>query len=304
MRLPSYVLITPVRNEQAYIEKTMQSMVSQTITPRKWVIVNDASTDGTEEIIRRYLPGNPWIELIRMPEQRDRSFSAKVQCFNAGYARLKGLDYGIIGNLDGDVSFDAEYLEYLLGKFTQDPRLGVAGTPFVEDNGYSSLGDSFEGAKHVAGGCQLFRRECFEEIGGYVANKAGGVDWIAVTTARMKGWKTQSFKEKVFYHHKSLGTGESNRIASAFNYGRKDYYLGNHPLWESLRLTYRLKKKPYITGSLLTASGYLWALITRMKRPISNELVRFHREEEMQKLRAILKQVLMFKKADPFKLDY
>lgn len=304
MRIASYVLITPVRNEQKYIEKTMQSMVAQTIPARKWVIVNDASTDGTEDIIRRYLSGNPWIELVRMPDQRDRSFSAKVQCFNAGYARLKGLEYDIIGNLDGDVSFEATYLEFLLGKFSEDPKLGVAGTPFIEDDGYSSITDSFEGLKHVAGGCQLFRRECFEDVGGYVAHKAGGVDWIAVTTARMKGWKTQSFKEKVFYHHKGLGTGESNKISSALNYGRKDYYLGNHPLWEALRLTYRLGKKPYIIGSLITAAGYFWALVTQMNRPISDELVRFHRREEMQKLAAIVKQVLMFRKTDPFKLDY
>jgi glycosyltransferase involved in cell wall biosynthesis len=298
-----YVLITPARNEEAHIEKTIQSVISQTVLPQKWVIVSDGSTDRTDEIVKQYLIGHRWIELIRMPERRDRSFAAKVSCFNAGYESVSGIEYDIIGCLDGDISFEKDYLEFLLEKFSQISELGVAGTPFVED-GYSSIADSFEGGKHVAGGCQLFRKKCFEEIGGYIPNKAGGIDWIAVTTARMKGWRTQSFPEKVFYHHRSLGTGESNKIKSNFNYGRKDYYLGNHPLWEIIRILYRITKRPFVVGGLITMCGYLWALITRMERPISTELMKFHRDEEMRKLKAIFHSVIRFKKINRYDLKY
>ena len=299
----SYVLITPARNEEKNIEREIKSVLSQTVLPQKWVIVNDASTDRTEEVINKYMDAHPWIELVNMPASRDRSFAAKVDCFNAGYERVKQIKFEIIGNLDADVSFENDYLEFLLEKFSKDPVLGVAGTPFVEDNGYSSIDDSFEGERHVAGGCQLFRRKCFEEIGGYVPNKAGGIDWIAVTTARMRGWKTQSFLEKVFHHHRSLGTGESNQTKATFSYGQKDYYLGNHPLWEILRIIYRMTKRPYIVSGLNLMLGYFWGFATRMKRPISKELMTFHRKEEMQKLKIILDSIFRFKKVDKFYLD-
>jgi biofilm PGA synthesis N-glycosyltransferase PgaC len=211
------------------------------------------------------------------------------------------VNYHIIGNLDGDISFDKDYLAFLLQKFYQIPELGVAGTPFLED-GYSSATDSFEGENHVAGGCQLFRRTCFEDIGGYVPNKAGGIDWIAVTTARMKGWKTMSFQDKFFTHYRHLGTGESNRIKALFDYGKKDYYLGGHPVWELFRIMYRMLKKPYIYGGLFLFFGYLWALVTRMKIAISKDLMKFHRREQMQKLKLILKRLIQFKKVDKFYL--
>ncbi len=299
-----YVLVTPARNEQKNMPRLIESVVSQKHLPMRWVIVNDASTDSTEAIARNYLESNPWIELVNMPEERDRSFAAKVDCFNAGYERVKGLDYEIIGNLDADISFEDDYLEFLMRKFVEMPDLGVAGTPFVEDDGYSSISDSCEGSKHVAGGCQLFRRRCFDEIGGYIPNRAGGIDWIAVTTARMKGWHTQSFPEKVFYHHRSLGTGESNKMISNFNYGRKDYYLGNHPLWETIRVLYRFTKRPFLIGGLITMSGYLTAVLTRMDRPISNELMSFHRDEQIRKLKAVFVSLIKNRKIDKYSLKY
>jgi len=216
-----YILITPARNEEKFIEKTIQSVVGQTVLPLKWVIVNDGSTDATASIVSRYLAKHDWMKLVELPARRDRSFAAKVHAFNAGFDSIKNFEYEVIGNLDSDISFDPDYCEFLLNKFEEDAVLGVAGTIFREE-GYSSATDSFEGQSHVAGGCQLFRRQCFQEIGGYVPNRAGGIDWIAVTTARMKGWTTRSFREKSFFHYRSLGTAERSLLASAFSYGEKD----------------------------------------------------------------------------------
>src|SRR5258705_6705046 len=126
----SYVLITPARNEERFIELTIKSVVAQTVRPLKWVIVSDGSTDRTDVIVQRYSVDHPWIELVRMPERRERNFAGKVQAFNAGHARMAGLKYDIIGNLDADVSFESENFEFLLGKFADNPRLGVAGTPY------------------------------------------------------------------------------------------------------------------------------------------------------------------------------
>ncbi|HUA38737.1 MAG TPA: glycosyltransferase family 2 protein [Candidatus Sulfopaludibacter sp.] len=295
-----YVLVTPARNEQAFIAKTLDSMTAQTLLPERWVIVDDGSTDRTADIIEPYARRCPWIELVRRPKHLNRSFAGKVHAFNAGLAKVQALQFDVIGNLDADLSFDAGYLEFLVKKFCEDPRLGVAGTPFIE-NGYDSARDSFEGQNHVAGGCQLFRRDCFQEIGGYVPNQAGGIDWIAVTTARMKGWKTRSFPEKRFHHYRSLGTAERNKLKAVFSYGEKDYYLGNSPIWQLFRVSYRMAKRPFIIEGLALFCGFCWAAVRRTKRAVSPELMRFHRAEQMKKLRNIIRTVLRLKKVDNFR---
>jgi poly-beta-1,6-N-acetyl-D-glucosamine synthase len=218
-----------------------------------------------------------------MPKQRQRSFAAKVDCFNAGYQRLSDVAYDVIGNLDADITFDQDYCAFLLQKFLENPELGVAGTPFLEDG--VSYDYRFTNIEHVSGACQLFRRQCFEEIGGYQPVKGGGIDWIAVTTARMKGWQTQTFLEKVCHHHRPMGTGSSSLLAAAFKLGRQDYYLGGHPLWQLVRATFQLARKPYILSGVLLLAGYGWAFVIRVQRPISKELIRFHQAEQMRRLR-------------------
>jgi poly-beta-1,6-N-acetyl-D-glucosamine synthase len=118
----------------------------------------------------------------------------------------------------------------------------------------------------------------------------------------MMGWKTQSFREKYFFHYRSLGTAERSLLASTFSYGEKDYYLGNHPVWELFRVAYRTLKKPYVTGGIALSLGYLTALLRRMKRPVSKDLMRFHRKEQMQKLSMIFKSMFRFKKIDSFEV--
>lgn len=297
-----FVIVTPARNEEAFIEKTIESMIRQTILPMKWVIVNDGSTDRTGEIVKRYLSEHQWMELVEIPQRKDRSFAKKVHSFNAGFERVKTLPYAIVGNVDADISFDKDHFEFLLEKFRSDSSLGVAGTIFEEEGGYSSGKDSFEGESHVSGQCQLFRRECFSEIGGYVPHRAGGIDWIAVVTARMRGWRTQSFREKRFFHHRHLGTAERGPYASAFSYGEKDYYMGGHPIWELFRVAYRMTKKPYILGGGALGLGYVWALVSQTPRPVSDEFVKFHRSEQMTKLKIVLRSLLKLKKIDNFRL--
>lgn len=297
-----YVLISPSRNEARFIEETLKSVVAQTILPLKWVIVNDGSTDATGEIAAKYAAQYSWIELVNRPVRKERHFAAKVDAFKVGLERVKHLQYDIIGNLDTDVSLDADHFEFLLSKFAEDSQLGVAGTIFREPSGYNSGTDSFEGQTYVSGQCQIFRRRCFEEIGGYVPSKAGGIDWMAVTTARMIGWNTRSFREKSFMHHRPLGTAERGAIASSFAYGKKDYILGGHPLWELFRGSYRMTKRPYVIGGLALLSGYMAASLTRAQRPVSPELMRFHRREQMRKLKGIAASLLRLRKVDNFEL--
>ena len=292
---PSLVLITPARNEALNLPRLIDTMIRQTRHPLAWLIVNDGSTDGTEAVVKPHLSGHAWIKLLNLPTKRERSFAAKATCFMEGYRSL-AVDSELIGNLDADVSFDSDYIEFLIARFAEDQTLGVAGTPFTEP-GYDSTRDSFEGETHVAGGCQLFRRECFEQIGGYKASPIG-VDWIAVTTARSKGWRTRSFREKYFSHHRPLGTAGRGRLRAAFAYGEKDHLLGWHPLYEIARILFQTARDP-VAGTCI-AAGYLSAAARRLPRAVSPELATFHRAEQLAKLNAVARRLVSLRRVDSF----
>jgi glycosyltransferase involved in cell wall biosynthesis len=282
MTLPAYVLITPARNEAEFIELTLKSMVSQKVRPLKWIVVSDGSTDGTDDIVRKYAADNPWIELVRMPERQERHFAGKVHAFNAGCARVSDLPYDVIGNLDGDVSFDEQYFDFLLRKFVENPQLGVAGTPFRE--GSFQYDYRFTSIEHVSGQCQLFRRKCFEEIGGFVPRKIGGVDLVAVITARMKGWQTRTFPEKPYVHHRQMGTATATVWMTPFKVGRADYLLGSHPLWEFARSIYQTTRPPILLGGTLRFLGFVWAMVSDGEKQVPADFIRFRRKEQMNRL--------------------
>ncbi|HVQ12031.1 MAG TPA: glycosyltransferase family A protein, partial [Vicinamibacterales bacterium] len=267
-----YVLVTPARNEEAYLERTIESVVSQTIKPVRWVIVSDGSTDRTDEIGKRAAAAHPWIELVRMPERRSRDFAGKVGAFKVGRERLAQLEYDVIGSLDADITFVPEYFEYLLDRFAEDPNLGLAGTPF--DEGGKVYDYRFSSLDHVSGACQLFRRACYEEIGGYQPLEGGGIDVVAVLSARMTGWRTQTFTEQRCIHLRPMGSANHGvRVVAFFKLGERAYRLGFHPLWQVCRSLYQTTRQPYVTGGAALAAGYFSSMIRRARRPISKELI-------------------------------
>jgi poly-beta-1,6-N-acetyl-D-glucosamine synthase len=285
-----YVLITPARNEAAFIEQTIKSVVRQTVLPIKWVIVSDGSTDGTDDIVKKYAADNTWIELVRMPERTERHFAGKVHAFNAGYAKVRELQYDFIGSLDADISFEENYFSFLLRKFAENPQLGVGGTPFREGNVQYDY--RFSRKEHVSGACQLFRRECFESIGGYVPLKAGAIDLTAVVTARMKGWQTETFTDKFCIHLRPMGTAKANIVVSTFKSGYGDYQMGVHPVWQLFRSIYQMSRKPFVIAGAMLMMGYVWAVLTNAQKPVSIEFVSFRRKEQMGWLNEYYKKLL------------
>jgi biofilm PGA synthesis N-glycosyltransferase PgaC len=283
----TYVLVTPARNEAAFIRETMASVISQTVLPLKWIIVSDGSTDGTDDIVRQYTGQHPWIELVSLPERAERNFAGKVAAFNAGYARMANLDFDAIANLDADISFERDYFAFLLHKLAENPALGLVGTPY-RDPLNPPYDYRFASIEHVTGPCQLFRRRCFEDIGGYMPVKGGAIDRIADIASRMKGWKTRTFTQKVYVHHRHTGTAQQNVLMAKFRDGGKDYSVGTSPVWELFRTLYQMTKRPFIVGSLMMACGYLWSSIKRLERPVPPEMVEFCRREQMQRLKALL----------------
>lgn len=288
-----YALITPARNESAFIELTLKSVVAQSVRPEKWVIVDDGSTDNTAGIVGRYATANPWIEVISLLERRERSFAGKAYAVNVGRERLDDFPYDVIGNLDADVSFESDYFEFLMARFAENPRLGCAGTAFREKG--KSYDYEFVGTEHVSGMCQMFRRECFSEIGGYAPIKSGGIDLIAVLSARAKGWETRTFTDKKFEHHRVQGGALHGSIRERIHMGRKDYLLGNHPLWEVFRCGYQMLRRPYLIGGLLLFGSYTWNLVRRVERTIPLELMRLRRMEQMQRLAKIVRRQVVLR---------
>jgi UDPglucose 6-dehydrogenase len=282
--LPSYVLITPARNEAEFIELTINSVVAQTVRPVKWVIVSDGSTDGTDDIVARYAADHEWMELLRMPERRERHFAGKVYAFAAGYDRIKELNADVIGSLDADISFQPDYFSFLLHKLAEDPRLGLVGTRFIDSRDFT-YDYRYVSVEHVTGCAMVFRRQCYEEIGGYIPSKGGGVDWIANIAARQKGWKTRTFTDKYYRHHRPFGTAERGTFQSRFKDGAKDYLVGSHPGWMLFRTAYQMTRRPIVIGGLALLSGYFWSWLRGVPRPLSDEMVEFHRREQMQRLR-------------------
>ncbi len=285
-----YVLITPARNEAAFLEGTIQSVVSQAVLPQRWVIVSDGSTDGTDEIVQKYAAENPWIQLVRMPERKERHFAGKVLAFNAGYAELAGVEYDVLASLDADITFDERYFEFLLDKLVENPRLGVTGTPFVE--GTRQYDYRFTSQEHVSGACQVFRRACFEEIGGYQPIRTGGIDLVAVVSARMKGWQTRSFSEKVCFHHRKMGTANHNLISNAFHVGLTDYTHGGDFLWQVYRSFYQMSRPPILLNGICCLAGYLWAMVSREPKVVSAEVTQFRKVEQRRRLREFFRKLL------------
>ncbi len=292
-RCMTYALVTPARNEAAFIEQVIKAVVAQTVPPVKWVIVSDGSTDGTDDIVREYAAKYDWIELVSLPERRERNFAGKVMAFRAGYAALAETACDVIGNLDADITFDANYFEFLMKKFSENERLGVAGTPFRE--GEMQYDYRFSSVEHVSGACQMFRRQCFEDIGGYTPIKIGGVDLVAVISARMKGWQTRTFVDKTCFHHRKMGTANKSVLMVAYKGGRGDYMLGGDPLWEFIRCIYQMKGHPFILGGSFRLAGFMWAMLTGVEKVVPDELVRFRRSEQRSRLRAFTGRMMRLK---------
>ena len=285
----SYVLITPAKNEEKYIQKTLDSIVSQTILPKRWVIVSDGSTDGTDEIVLDYCDKHDFIYLLRADAHNTRNFGSKVLAFRAGVESLRHLEYDFIGNLDADVSFDSHYFESLLKKFHEDTKLGVGGGRVLElKKGVYKAPFGSKG-RSVPGAIQLFRRECYEDIGGYIPLTLGGEDGVAEMMARMHKWNVESFSDLEVIHHRSKSFGIGCGILRyRYRGGLRDYFMGYNPTFFLLKALTRVVERPYIIGTLFRLAGYCWAAARGYKREVPLECISSIRKEQLTRIKSAL----------------
>jgi glycosyltransferase involved in cell wall biosynthesis len=289
MTKKKYVLVTPAQNEEEFIETTIKSIVSQTILPLKWVIVSDGSTDRTDEIVNEYSVKFDFIEFLRIDSSEKRNFSSKVNAIQAGYAKLNDIEHHYFGNLDADMALESDYYERMLNKFELDSDLGIAGGKIFDLIDGQPVED-ISSSDSVGGQIQLFRRQCFQDVGSFLPLKMGGEDTIAEVMARMHGWKVQSFSDIAVFHHRPTGTAQDKILVAKFRLGIREYLYGTHPLFEVIKCIFRVIERPHILGSILRACGYLWASLSMKRRHIPEEVIQFLRHEQMHKLISFLKK--------------
>lgn len=281
-----YVLITPAHNEKDLIELVIRSVISQTILPKKWVIVDDASTDETEKIIRKCEARCDFIMYHRLQKLNTESrYARRAQAFLVGYEQIKTLGFNFIGGLDADISLEPTYYECILEEFDKNPQLGIASGVYVDKIGNRLQRVPID-MNHTPGAIQMFRRECYEAIGGYIPQKYGGDDSCAEIIARMNGWQTRSFPQYEVVHHRLVGTADGKSVLRAkFGQGLTEYGVATHPVFmlaKSFRRAFL--EKPYFTASLARLAGFVYGYWLREERKIPPEAIRFVRREQIRRL--------------------
>lgn len=257
---PRYVIISPVKDEERYVELTLRSVVEQTLEPVRWLLVDDGSKDRTAEIIGHYVEAYPYIRLVRNPHAGMRQpGSAVIRAFICGYAAIGDCDYDFIVKLDCDLSFEPDYFEKLIGRLVQDRSLGIASGVYLEKDkaggGWKEIGMPFY---HAAGACKVLHRKCFEEIGSFIMS--AGWDTVDEIRAMTLGWKTGHFSDLQMKHHKAEGSGVG-WTRTAMMHGEIYYLTGGTKLFFFLKVFHRIGTKPYLLGAAALLWGYLRAVL-------------------------------------------
>jgi glycosyltransferase involved in cell wall biosynthesis len=282
-----YVLLTAAFNEEAHFAKTLSSVASQTCPPEKWVVVSDGSTDQTDAITLEYAKDHSFIELLRREKDPRHDFASKVHALTAGFEILKSLSFEFIGNLDADISFGPTYFADLFLRFEHEPHLGIAGGSIFEWDGERFRARAGNRTRSVAGAVQMFRRECFEAIGGLLPLPYGGEDWCAEVMARMRGWEVRCFPDLQVNHHRPTGEA-SGRLRYSYRQGLMDYSLGVHPIFDFIKISRRVRFGNAL-GAVARLTGFFLATCRGDKRVVSKEFVEFLRKDQMARIKAYLR---------------
>jgi biofilm PGA synthesis N-glycosyltransferase PgaC len=276
-----YVLISSARNEEEYITQTLDSAVSQTVTPAEWIIVNDGSTDATGDIIDQYAKKYPWIKAIHKDDRGyDQVSRAELIAFNDGVNRLDCKDWDYVVKLDCDVSFEKDYFEMLLLRSGEDARIGICGgTSYVkaDDRFFEEKMPGF----HPWSGARMYRKACFDDIGG-LPDFLGG-ETIDILNAHMKGWLTKRFSDLKVMHLRRMSS-RSGLWEGKIRTGRIFYITGYHPLFLFARSMYRLKERPYFIESIGVICGYIKAMWKREPKVVTPEQQKFLRKQQIRRL--------------------
>jgi glycosyltransferase involved in cell wall biosynthesis len=279
----SYIVISPVRNEAAYLPLTIESMVNQSLKPICWVIVNDGSTDGTVQVAENAARSHPWIRVVSLPDRGYRKAGGGVvAAFYAGYKCIEAEKWDYLVKLDGDVSFGRDYFERCLLEFTRDPRLGITGGTICSDRGGSLQVESAGDPQfHVRGATKIYSAACWQAIGGLI--HAPGWDTLDEVKANMLGWTSRTLRDVKIVHHRETGAAYGawkDRVKS----GLANYIAGYHPLFMFLKCVQRLWHRPYIIGGIGLLYGFVKGYVTGIPQVEDRALIKYFRQQQVNRL--------------------
>ena len=276
-----YVVVTPVRDEESYIEKTILSMLAQTILPDEWIIVNDGSTDDTGAIIDTYSQQHSWIRALHRENRGFRkSGGGVVESFYEGYRVLASLAWEFLVKFDGDLSFAPDYFEQCFKRFSEEPTLGIGGGEVYHDIGGTLVLEK-NPRFHVRGATKIYRKACWEALGGLI--QAPGWDTLDEVKANMLGWTTHSFADLRLIHHKYTGSADGTWGGWVKN-GRANYISGYHPLFMTVKCIKRAFEKPYFIGALGLFYGFITGYLEGVQQVPDPALIRYLRNQQMNRL--------------------
>lgn len=270
-----YIIISPVKDEDKYIEQTLRSVAEQTVQPLLWVIVDDGSRDRTLEIAEQYEGRFRWIRIHKISRDHARKpGSAVVHAFNTGLQFIDGIAFDFIVKLDGDLNLPPDYFERLFAKFDADNTLGIASGVFLEREGDTWTVISMP-AYHTAGASKVVRASCFAQIGGFVASR--GWDTVDEIRAQIHGWKTAHFTDIKFQHLKREGSG-IGAIRTNVMYGEIYYLTGGGAFFLFLKILHRAwTRRPIVLAALAIVWGYIRFCRLRPQRLVTEEEARHYR---------------------------
>jgi glycosyltransferase involved in cell wall biosynthesis len=277
----NYYIIIPAYNEEAFIALTLQSLVSQTVLPKKVVVVNDNSTDKTAEIVLDFAKDNPFITLVNKTSEAVHLPGSKViQAFQKGFETIDD-QYDIIVKLDGDLILPTNYFETILATFKKDPKIGMAGGfAYVEKNGEWIL-ENLTDKDHIRGAFKAYRKECFQQIGHL--KPAMGWDTVDELLSKFYGWKVVTDTSLIVKHLKP--TGANYNKAARYKQGESFYTLG-YGLFittiSSAKLA-MMKKKPLLFFDYI--KGFWKAKLSKTPLLVTKEQAKFIRNYRLQKMK-------------------
>ena len=273
----------PFLNERAHLPQFLRSLAMQTRLPDRLLLVDDGSTDGSDEAAAEFAYAHDWARLLRRPPheaERDRLATAKeLEAFQWAVGQLDA-DWDVLGKLDADLRLTPRTLETLLGELENDERLGLAGSYLQENGSRIHIGEG-----HVHGATKFFRRRCWDEIAPVPAIL--GWDTIDEFTARMHGWRTQSFAmpDGDPEHLRPRGTHDG-LLRGYRRWGECSYALGESPLHVALYALRQMgTERPRVAGGASYAAGYVGAALRRLPRADSDVRAAL-RQEQKQRIKA------------------
>lgn len=277
----NYYLVIPAHNEATLINLTLQSLVSQTVLPKKIVVVNDNSTDDTEAVVNAFAKAHPYILLVNKQSTAIHLPGSKViQAFNTGFETLDE-EYDVIMKIDADLIFPTNYLETLTRHFKSDPEIGmVGGFCYIEKEGKWIL-ENLTDKDHIRGALKAYRKETFKQIGGLKSQM--GWDTVDELLCKYYNWKVFTDASLQVKHLKP--TGANYNKTARYKQGEAFYTLGYGFLITAIasaKLSF-MKKKPllfldYIRGFFKAKSAGTALMVTKDQA----EFIRKYRLKKMK----------------------